>query len=275
MPIPMPSHERTFNVAITGISRAAELRDRLLGAVGAVAKANTAEVSFTRHTIASGGSVLDAVYAEPVGRPAMASILICHGIGEVVERWLKVQQLLAAHGAASLVFDYSGYGRSTGPVDAAQFEEDAVAAFAYLQRLTPREPVTLLGFSLGSGVAAAVVNRVEASQLVLCAAFTSFRAAAHSIGVPVRLASFIPPLWQAEKSLRGCSLPVLVVHGERDRMFPVKMAAELAACCGENAELRVVPGVAHNEPFQRPKLAYWGVILDWIDTQNNALRKGA
>jgi pimeloyl-ACP methyl ester carboxylesterase len=64
--------------------------------------------------------------------------------------------------------------------------------------------------------------------------------------------------------MRGCSMPVLVVHGREDRMFPVRMAEELHAVCGESAELVVVPDVGHNEPFNRPRLAYWGLILDWL-----------
>ena len=101
----------------------------------------------------------------------------------MARRWsigFRVQELLAAHGAASLVFDYSGYGRSTGRIEAAQCEQDAIAAFEFLEGLAPGAPIAVLGFSLGSGIAAAVMRRVRASRLVLCAGFTSFRAAAHS-----------------------------------------------------------------------------------------------
>jgi fermentation-respiration switch protein FrsA (DUF1100 family) len=108
-----------------------------------------------------------------------------------------------------------------------------------------------------------VMRRVRASRLVLCAGFTSFRAAAHSVGIPVWLATLIPPLWRAEESLRGCSLPILVVHGERDRIFPVKMGAELAACCG--AETILVPNLKHAEPYCHPQAEYWGPIVRWIE----------
>jgi len=60
--------------------------------------------------------------------------------------------------------------------------------------------------------------------------------------------------------LRSCEIPVLIVHGERDRLFPVRMAEALMAACAGPSELVVVPGLAHNEPFYRPQIAYWGLI---------------
>jgi len=167
------------------------------------------------------------------------------------------------------VFDYSGYGRSTGTVDWSQCEEDSIAAFEHLRRLAQPLPVALLGFSLGSGIAAAIVRRVETNLLVLCAAFTSFRDGALSVGIPRALSSLVPPIWHTRETLRECSLPVLVVHGERDGLFPVQMARDLAAsCCSGNAKLVVVPNVAHNQPFRTPDLSYWGHIISRLFPQD-------
>jgi alpha-beta hydrolase superfamily lysophospholipase len=259
----MRSHKYSFTIAMTGISRALVLRDRLLGRMTPIVDGIAHGAMVERHWIASGANVLDAVWVRPAASPVRAVVLVCHGIGETVEHWPAVQQLLAANGAASLVFDYSGYGRSTGRIEAAQCERDTIAAFAYLQGLAPGAEIAVLGFSLGSGIAAAVMRRVRASRLVLCAGFTSFRAAAHSLGLPLILEPLIPPLWHADESLRDCRLPILVVHGDRDRAFPVEMATELAACCG--ARTMIVPDLRHAEPYYKPSLAYWGPIVEWIE----------
>lgn len=259
----MRSHRFTFSLALTGISRFCLARDWVLRRVEPTEEGEPLGPGISRHRIASGRNSLDAVLVRPVEGPERAVVLICHGIAEIVDHWIPVQRLLAQRGAASLVFDYSGYGRSTGRIDAAQCEQDAIAAFACLQQLTGADPIALLGFSLGSGIAAAVTRQLRPSRLVLCAGFTSFRAAAHSVGVPLGLGPLIPPLWHAEEQLRDCSLPILVVHGEKDRLFPVTMASELAACCG--AEERIVPKLGHTEPFHHPQLQYWGPIADWLE----------
>ncbi|MGA8111495.1 MAG: alpha/beta fold hydrolase [Acidobacteriaceae bacterium] len=264
----MRSHRLIFSLAVTGISRLCLARDWVLRRVEPIEDGEPLGPGVSRHRIASGRNLLDAVLVRPVEEPVRAVVLICHGIAEIIDHWVPVQRLLAEHGAASLVFDYSGYGRSTGRVDAAQCERDAIAAFGCLRDLTGAESIAVVGFSLGSGIAAAVTSRIRPSRLVLCAGFTSFRAAAHSIGLPAGLEHLIPPLWHAEELLRDCSMPILVVHGEKDRLFPVGMAEELAACC--NAESIIVPKLGHTEPFHRPQTAYWGPIVDWLEGQSVA-----
>jgi hypothetical protein len=258
------AHRASFAVAIACIGRLLDFRDRVLGwAKSGRIPAGIGERA-SLHAIPSGANRLAAVFVEPASRPALAAVLLCHGIGETVEQWFGVQQLLAAHGVASLVFDYSGYGRSTGRPNWDQLELDAIASFAALQEFAPRLPHSVLGFSLGSGVAAATINRLGAHRLILCEAFTSFRDAAAATLVPAPLAALVPPIWHAQRPLSTCKLPVLIVHGERDRIFPIAMANDLAAYCSPKAKIVVVPGTAHNQPFRRPHLSYWGPIIDWI-----------
>jgi uncharacterized protein len=252
-----------FTITVTLICRAFALRDELLGHLRQRREITGVRVS--HHAIQRGAHTLDSVFVSPVQSPT-AALLICHGIGEVVENWLAAQQLLALHGIASLVFDYSGFGKSGGSVDWRACEGDAVTAFPFLQTLVPGVPINLLGFSMGSGIAGAILNRVSPARLILCSAFTSFRDAACVLGLPRAFARVLPPIWFASETLSNCSVPVLIVHCERDRAFPVRMAGELTSLCGPKAELVIVPEQAHNEAFYDPKLSYWHYVLDRIVT---------
>jgi len=256
----MPPHRHSFTVALTCISRVLILRDRILGWVGPGSR-DTPGLSATLLKISSGRNLLDAVFVQPTANPARAAMLLCHGIGETVQHWFPAQQLLAANGVSSLLFDYSGYGRSTGRPSGAQFDLDALSAFQTLQRLTQPLPNAILGFSLGSGPAAAIVNTAAPDYLFLCAAFTSFRDAVCAIGLPARFSPLVPPLWPAQESLRDCRVSVLIVHGENDRLFPVQMARDLAACCLTPAEVVIVPNLRHSQPFRKPELTFWGPII--------------
>ena len=261
---PSRAHRTYFAFAITCISRFMIARDHLFGWAKRGRRPAGVHERASRHSIESATCVLDAVLVQPEARPASSAALLCHGIGETVEQWFGVQQLLAAKGVASLVFDYSGYGRSTGRPDWDQFEQDAIAAFAKLERLAADLPLTVVGFSLGSGVATAIINRVDARSLVLCEAFTSFRCAATAAWIPKPLTHLVPPIWRAQPHLAQCKVPVLVVHGEKDRMFPAKMAAELASFCSPPAKVLLIPGTTHNQPFRKPQLNYWEPIVEWI-----------
>lgn len=259
----MWSHRPSFTLTLQCASRIIWLYDRLLRRTpGRPLEAPNLLIS--RHTIPSGNSVLDAVFVEPAAQPARASVLICHGIGEVATQWFPIQRFFADAGIASLVFDYSGYGRSSGRPTWTQCEQDGISAFEVLKRLAPSSPITLLGFSLGTGIVPAIVDRVNANRLVLCAGFSSFRAAAHAAGIPSFLSPLVPPIWDAAASLPSCKLPVLVVHSTADGLFPVQMARDIVSSCGGNAELLLVHGIGHKEPFYKPDLSYWGPIISWL-----------
>jgi pimeloyl-ACP methyl ester carboxylesterase len=257
-----------LTIAVTGSSRVILWRDRLLHRIPWDGRMETAGPGVSRHVIHSASNSIDGLLVRPHGQAAQASVLICHGIGDTVQHWHVVQQMLAGCGVASLVFDYSGYGRSTGWFSARQAELDAVSAFHCLERLTAPLPVSVLGLSLGTGIAAAIVAKVPAHRLVLCAGFTSLREAAVSVGVPKFIASATPEIWNAEESLRACSVPVLIVHGEKDPLFSVRMAAELQSFCRSPARLVIVPGASHNDPFYYPQLSYWGDIIARFLVQN-------
>lgn len=257
-----PIQRTAFTVSLMVGSRAIYLRDRLLGRIPS-GLAQVRGLALTPLVIQSGSNRLDALYAAPDGPPARATVLICHGIGEVVTQWVPIQRILAAHGVASLVFDYSGYGRSTGRPTPAQLELDAVAAFAQLRELAPGL-ISVLGFSLGSGIVPAILDRVAPHRLVLCASFTSFRAAACRVGVPSFLFALVPPLWDSAQALRSSAQRVMLVHSTSDRLFPAAMASELAACCGSRARLHIVEGLRHNEPFYKPTAAYWDPIAEFL-----------
>lgn len=264
-----------FSAGVTCIARGALLRDSILGRRRAMRRlARDGAQSTSRHAIAGRDGLLDAVLVRP-NLNLRAALLICHGIGETVEYWAGVQHLLASNGVASLVFDYSGYGRSKGIVDWRRCEKDSVVAFEYLKTMRFAAPVSLLGFSMGSGIAAAILPRIDPDRLVLCAAFTSFRDAACSMGVPRVCAGVLPAIWGGEESLRNWRRPVLIVHGERDRFFPVSMARRLAQCCPAGTQLVVAEGHRHNEPFQRPRLAFWGPVVEWVTAESVQQNTGA
>jgi alpha-beta hydrolase superfamily lysophospholipase len=245
-----------FSVAITLVSGALLARDRLLGVVGRLPKAVGAEEFF----FASGGRRLAAVWvAAEVGAPV---ILICHGIGETVGHWSAVQALLQERGVGSLVFNYSGYGESEGWISAENCDEDLVSAYAVLRRrLGAEAKVFVLGFSLGSGIAASGVGGLVPAPdgLFLCEAYTTFREAVGAAGFSWFEGVF-PKIWETVEVVKGLRMPVCVVHSDGDRLFPVEMARRIADACG--GELVVVQGMTHNEPYLRPTEAYWGPIVE-------------
>jgi uncharacterized protein len=255
------SRSRFLSLMLTAVSGGLMFRDRLLGVTRRLRKSDAREEFF----IASGKRKLACAYVPGIeGRPA---VLLCHGIGETIEHWSAVQAMFHDHGIGSLVFNYSGYGNSSGQVRAEHCDEDFVAAYAELrQRVGPTTPLYVLGFSLGSGVAAHGSGelRPPVSGLFLCEAFDSFREAACAAGVPRWLARTVPDVWVTVATMSRVQMPVWVVHSDGDRLFPLEMARRITKACGQWGELIIVEGFAHNEPYLTAAETYWRPVMERI-----------
>jgi pimeloyl-ACP methyl ester carboxylesterase len=222
-----------------------------------------------RLVISSGKRRLSAVYVS--AGDETPAVLICHGIGELVEYWGRVHGLLLGMGVSSLVFNYSGYGTSTGHLSTTHCEEDAIAACTELRRRGHRS-IVLLGFSLGSGVSAAVASRVGIDGLVLCEGFSTLREGAMAMGFPPWVTRMVPDAWDTVRRVCALEIPVLVVHSDVDGLFPLSMAASVAEACGGRGELVVIKGVSHNAPIFAPTEEYWRPIAAWVKARASEVR---
>jgi hypothetical protein len=117
-----PWRSRFLSWTLTAASRSLLLRDRLLQVTRRLRRHDAQEDFF----IASGNRRLACAYLP--GGERSAAVLFCHGIGETVAHWSAVQALFHDHGIGSLVFNYSGYGKSTGPLRADYFGPRGTAA---------------------------------------------------------------------------------------------------------------------------------------------------
>ena len=219
-----------------------------------------------RLIIPSGGRRLSAVYVS-AGEDTPA-VLICHGIGELVEYWGRVQGLLSDMGISSLVFNYSGFGASSGTVSATNCEEDAMAAY---KELVDRgcQSIVLLGFSLGTGIGCAVASRIDLDGLVLCEGFSSFREAGSAMGFPRWLTRMVPNVWDTVDRVGALEIPVLVVHSDKDDLLPLSMAERVVEACGTRGQLIVINGFLHNAPIFAPTEMYWRPIAEWVKQRSS------
>ena len=251
--------QKILSTFLTAISRAIFRDDRQSGRMSRMLDAFA--FSDSRVVIMSGSRQLSAVYVG-AGEETPA-VLICHGIGELVEYWSGVQGLLKGMGITSLVFNYSGYGKSTGSVSCSNCEEDALAAYRELVDRGHRS-IVLLGFSMGTGVSCAVASRMNLDGVVLCQGFTSLRDAGMAMGFPRWMTHWVPDAWNTVRCLGALDVPVLVVHSDVDGLFPLSMAERVVAACEDKGKLIVVPGVTHNAPIFSPIGEYWRPIAEWV-----------
>ena len=219
-------------------------------------------------TIASANRVLHASWV-PVADARAPALLIFHGDEEELSRWAPVQARLHAAGIASLVFDYSGYGASSGRPTLARLRQDGLAAWERFVALTPQaRRRVVLGFSLGSAVLLDVAPQLRPAPqgLVIGAGFASARETAVSTGlVPDWAAWLLPDLWNNEKQIARVRQPLLIVHGRDDELIPMRDALRLCHAARAPRRLVLVDRLPHDAPLQPARsMGFWEPVAGWV-----------
>lgn len=136
---------------------------------------------------------------------------------------------LTADGTGLLGVSYRGYGGSTGSPSEAGLLKDAEAAYAFVAARYPAERIVAFGESLGTAVAVALAAERPIGKLVLDAPYTAAVDLAASVYpfVPVRL--LMRDQFRAHEYIGRVAVPILVLHGELDRIIPIVFAERLFA----------------------------------------------
>jgi hypothetical protein len=158
----------------------------------------------------------------PADAPGAKTILFFHGNAGNISGRIPFAADLRDAGFNVLLFDYRGYGKSTGRPSEAGLYRDAEAVFDWLttEKTIPSRDIILYGRSLGGGPATWLATRTTPAALVLESAFTSVPdIAAHHY-------SFLPVRWLARihfdnrERLSDVEVPVLILHGRNDEIIP-------------------------------------------------------
>jgi uncharacterized protein len=216
------------------------------------------------------GERLSGWWIEASG-PSKGHVLFCHGNGGNIGDRLDNARLLADARLDVLLFDYRGYGHSTGrPSEGGTYRDARAARDALLEQVGgDTSKVLYLGESLGGAVALALALEHPPRGLILQSAFMSVRdvAAAHYRLLPRFL---VPDAYPSQRRIAWLRSPLLVVHGEADEVVPVPHARSLYQAAHEPKRLELLPDVGHNDLVQEAGSAYRDVVSSWLEELERA-----
>jgi fermentation-respiration switch protein FrsA (DUF1100 family) len=195
----------------------------------------------------------------------VASALFCHGNrGNLTVSADVVPHLLRAN-LNVLIFDYRGYGKSTGTPSYAGVLDDGVTAARFHDSIRPIAlPSILYGFSLGGAVAGQIVRRHPFDGLILQSTFTNLTAMARLLHPRVPLHWLAGNLFDTLESVRKLKIPMLVIHGSADEAIPSSMAHELFAACTTAKRIHIVESGLHGDLFMRDPDTLVGAISHFL-----------
>ncbi|MGI0498498.1 alpha/beta hydrolase [Limnospira platensis CENA597] len=147
---------------------------------------------------------------------AQYTILYSHGnaedLGDIRPRLESLRDI----GFSVFAYDYPGYGLSGGTPSVAGAYQAIEAAYYYLTQVlqVPPERIIVYGRSVGSGPSTHLAARKLVGGLVIESGFIS------TFRVVTRIPIFPFDRFPNLANLQNVEVPVLIIHGDRDRVIP-------------------------------------------------------
>jgi len=191
---------------------------------------------------------------------AKTTVVLLHGNAENISTHIGAVYWLPKEGFNVFLYDYRGYGKSEGELSI----ESAISDVAkVINHLTKRDDVDkskliIFGQSLGAAIAANAVAKYQTkyniSALVLESGFSDFRKIAKeklneswltwALQWPLSLT--ITNNYSPAKALSHISdLPILIIHGDNDKVIPLKHGKRLYDSASQPKDIWIVPDGLH------------------------------
>lgn len=188
---------------------------------------------------------------KPPASPNSPVMVFFHGnAGHIGYRGHKVRPYLD-RGWGVLLVAWRGYSGNGGAPSETGLYEDGRAALRYLagEGISPSRLV-LYGESLGSGVAVQMATEGPAAAVVLEAPFSSIAevAQARFPVFPARL--LLRDRFDSIGKIARIRAPLLVVHGKRDEVIPLRFGRRLFEAAVEPKAARFLDRAGHNDLYQ-------------------------
>jgi len=179
-------------------------------------------------------------------------VLYCHGnAGNVSHCAPRAYLLCKSLKRDVLVFDYPGYGKSSGKPSEAGCYAAGEAACGWIKQTTklPADRLVICGESLGGGVATHLATSVPHQSLVLIRTFTSIPDIARKNTLTYSSAPLIRNTFDNLARIPKCPRPILIAHGDRDSLIPLSQARTLFDAAISPKQFYLMEGCGHNDPW--------------------------
>lgn len=179
--------------------------------------------------------------------PGQPTILFFHGNGGEMSDRHRRMAFYQGRGFGALFVSYRGYGASTGAISEPGFITDALAAHDVLTaRGVAPGMIALVGESLGTGVAVQLAARRPVAALVLEAPFTAAVDVAAAVYPWLPVGLLMKDQFRSRDWIGQVKVPLLILHGDADRVIPVAQGRRLFAMANEPKEFVILPGEGHD-----------------------------
>ena len=173
-------------------------------------------------------------------------IFYFHGNAGSLSSWGHIGDSLADYNYDLLIWDYRGYGKSTGEVTENNIFSDSEFIYQELKNKYGEENIILYGRSIGCAPAAFLSSKFKPKAVILETPFYNLTelAKVHLPMIPSFLLQFKFENHQYLKKYQG---PIYIVHGTDDEIIPLEHSKKLSNNLTTVKDFITIPRGRHND----------------------------
>ena len=200
------------------------------------------------------------------GEEEQKTILFCHGNAGNISHRLEAIGAFNRLGLNVCIFDYRGYGKSSGHPNEEGTYRDAALFYDYLTDTagTGDDDIILFGRSLGGAVAIELAKRKTPLALICEATFTSTADMARILFPLLPAKLFVLDKYESIRKVKDLTLPKLFVHSREDELVPFRLGERLYRAAAEPRRFLEIRG-EHADGFRDDGERYRRELQNFMD----------
>jgi uncharacterized protein len=153
-----------------------------------------------------------------------------------------------------VAFHYRGYAPSGGRPSAKALLSDSLVIFDDLRKAQANQPIVVIGFSIGSGVAAYLARHRPVAGLILLTPFDSLEALARDLYWWAPVKQLFRHRMPTIEFVQGSPAPTALIIAKRDAVVPGRRSAPLRLAI-RNLVFECAIDAGHNNIYDNPDFA--------------------
>ena len=197
-------------------------------------------------------------------------ILVSHGNAGNIGHRVGLASLLSTSGASTLLYDYQGFGESSGNATCKNLLTDGLAAYDYAVQTLKYKPanITIYGESVGCGVTTYIMENRKPGKVILQSGFLSLLKTARDklFFMHVLPESIAPePNFDNLTAVQKPHPPILFMHGDKDQILPFSYCETLYAKALPPKQMFVCKDEGHNDVGLKHTAPFVKAVRDFVN----------
>jgi len=184
-------------------------------------------------------------------------ILFCHGNSGNISHRSYIIDFCRNFNINLFLFDYRGYGISSGKSKIDYILEDGIDAYMYLSKMYKPEQIIVWGESLGGAVATYIASKCRCYRLLLMCTFSDiddtiiYDSRYHPLlSYPVGfIITRLLGRLQSKEYIKYVECPIAIIHSPNDKVIPYRCAQILYESITHNNKKFITIDGDHSSPI--------------------------